>query len=965
MEDNRTTQPLLTFQAIAWRVACLFLALPLTLLAQAPGFAQAPDRIDYRKQVEPILRKYCAACHNDDDREGGWSVSSYETLLKGGDHGAVLTAGNGEQSRLVRLISGKAEPRMPPKGSEPPTAVELKTLVDWISAGAPGPTGQAADPADFPVPQIALRVPLRDAAHAVAVSPDGQIVSIARHGVVELRSTSDLNVIGKLTGHRGSVNSVAFSRDGQWLAAAAGEPNLYGEVRLWKVVDRKLQQTLRGHRDSLLSVAFSPDGQMLATGGYDQKIKLWRLSDGRELKTLEGHNGPVFEVAFRPDGKVLASASGDRTVKLWDVATGARLDTLKEPLQELYTLAFSPDGRHVAAGGVDNRIRLWRVSEEAREGTNPLRFSQFAHELPILRLAFSADGRTLVSTSEDRLVKVWNVDTMTLRGTLPSQADWPVGLALHPTSPRAYVARIDGVVQALDYPAGPAVDERQWTPLAETPPTVSYGPQPKLDALPKVTEAEPNDGPSQATPLVVPGIAEGRIQAISKMANNGADTSSTANSLSPPEDVDLYRFSAKQGEHWIVETRAAQTGSPLDSKIQILDAAGKLVPRLLLRAVRDSEIEFRSMDSSQRGVRLKNWEEMLLNEYVYLNGEVIKHFQQRRGPDADSQFYPESGSRFAFFDTTSRTHALGAPAYVVVPYPLDAQLPNNGLPVFTLPYENDDESQRKLGKDSRLTFVAPADGEYLIRVADVRGFGGEKYSYQLVVRRPEPSFQVSLTGVNPTIAAGSGKAFLVKAERIDQFMGPIEVDVSGLPPGYRASTPLVIQAGLYEARGVIYSDPDAPPLAEGGVTGIKVTASAEIAGQRVTREVNDFGTLKSAPRPKVVVHLELDPSAPVGVGPDGSPLVTIVPGRRATCRLRIERNGFTDRVQFEIENLPHGVIVDDIGLNGVLLPEGQSERILFLSSESWVPGTDRRFHAVAKVDGDQVSRPLWLRVASP
>ena len=48
----------------------------------------------------------------------------------------------------------------------------------------------------------------------------------------------------------------------------------------------------------------------------------------------------------------------------------------------------------------------------------------------------------------------------------------------------------------------------------------------------------------------------------------------------------------------------------------------------------------------------------------------------------------------------------------------------NGLPVLTLYFENDDDAQRKLGKDSRLTFVAPADGTYFIRITDVRGFSG-------------------------------------------------------------------------------------------------------------------------------------------------------------------------------------------------------------------------------------------------
>src|SRR4030095_15451247 len=137
---------------------------------------------------------------------------------------------------------------------------------------------------------------------------------------------------------------------------------------------------------SLYCARLSPGGRVLATGGYDNSIKLWDVAGGKELRTLDGHNGAVFELAFRPDGKVLASASGDRTVKLWDVASGERLDTLKESQKELYALAFSPDGTRLAAAGVDNRIRVWQITPNAKEGTNPLLASIFAHETPILRL---------------------------------------------------------------------------------------------------------------------------------------------------------------------------------------------------------------------------------------------------------------------------------------------------------------------------------------------------------------------------------------------------------------------------------------------------------------------------------------------------------------------------------------------------------------------------------------------------
>ena len=53
--------------------------------------------------------------------------------------------------------------------------------------------------------------------------------------------------------------------------------------------------------------------------------------------------------------------------------------------------------------------------------------------------------------------------------------------------------------------------------------------------------------------------------------------------------------------------------------------------------------------------------------------------------------------------------------------------------------------------------------------------------------------------------------------------------------------------------------------------------------------------------------------------------VTIAPGGKIALKLRAERNGFEDRIAFEVANLPHGIIVDDIGLSGVLIPEKQTD----------------------------------------
>jgi DNA-binding beta-propeller fold protein YncE len=929
----------------------------LIVVAALASTALAADAPDYATHVAPLLKKYCTACHNGEDREGELVLESYARILEGGEDGAVVLAGRSGESLLVRVLTGKAEPAMPPDGEAQPTAEEIAVLVAWIDTGAKGPEGAEPDPTVIVVPKIAPRGEVVDPPTALACSPDGSLMAEAHYGTVELLHRSGRSLIRKLEGHRGRVTSLAFSADGSRLVAAAGEPGLVGEVRLWNVADGSLLRTFTGHRDSLYAVALSPDGTLLATGSYDQQIKIWDVATGSELRTLIGHNDAVYDLAFRPDGRVLASASGDRTVKLWDVATGARLDTLSQSLKELYTVAFSPDGRSVVAGGVDNRIRLWNVTADAKENTNLLATSQFAHEAAILELAFSRDGQTLVSAGEDKQIQIWDFPSMTLRGTLEVQPDWPAALAISPDGTTLYVSRLDG--SEAEYPLARAeASQSPVAPHSDSPEIVWYGEQPPIEKLPRVAEVEPNDLPLVATSLAVPGVATGRIEPTAGQA----------------ADADLFRFEAKAGEQWIIETSAPVEGAakehPIDSRIEVLTADGRPVERLLLRPVRDSELEFRGADSVQRGLRLANWEEIELNDLVYMEGEVIKHFRQRRGPDADAEFYPEGGPRYAYFDTTGKTHALASKAYVVEAYPVSAKLPYNGLPVFRLQYENDDDGERRLGSFSRLTFTAPADGSYLVRVTDVRGFGGPTMGYQLTVRRPQPDFVVSISGKGLNVPAGSGKTLNVNVDRKDGFNGEVRVEISGLPSGFYVTSPIVVEAGQRLARGVLVAHPAAVAPPDPKAVAPTIRASATIGGAKMTKVVAGLEEFTVAPKPKVLVRLAPPGQSPLLPTGDASstlafpspPELTIAPGTTITLTLSIERNGFDGIVSFDAFNLPFGVIVDNIGLNGIQLLPGQTERTLFLSASRVVAEQDCLFFLNTNAEDGQSSLPLMLHV---
>ncbi len=88
----------------------------LPLHACSAGEAESPEY----SQVASILRKYCASCHNDDDRESGLSLDSYGAMLQGGKRGAVITPRRGDLSRLVRVLTGQSKPAMPPDDNKPP-----------------------------------------------------------------------------------------------------------------------------------------------------------------------------------------------------------------------------------------------------------------------------------------------------------------------------------------------------------------------------------------------------------------------------------------------------------------------------------------------------------------------------------------------------------------------------------------------------------------------------------------------------------------------------------------------------------------------------------------------------------------------------------------------------------------------------------------------------------------------------
>ena len=400
------------------------------------------------EHVAPIIQEKCLSCHTSAAPMGELVLESYEALMKGGDHGRVVVPGSSGQSRLVLMLEGKLEPRMP-FGMGPLAEEEIATIKAWIDMGAIGPEAGTAATLAVPkavIPDIQPRVPVVSPVGSVAFAPDGSLLAVGGSKEVRLVDPKNGKILATLAGHAGLVTGIAFGPDGDWLAAAGGLPARWGEIKLWDLETRTLRRTFEGHDDSIYAVAVSPDGKLLASGSYDKLIKLWDVESGKELRTLKDHIDSVFAVTFSPNGEWLASGAADRSVKIWDVATGKRLFTMSEPLDGLNSVVFHPSGKQVAAAGLDKTIRTWDLTEKGGK----LAQAAYAHEGAILQLLYLPDGKTLLSTSVDRTIRLWDAAKLSPLRVFEEQPDWVQAMSVSPDGKRLAVGRYDGSVTVYD-----------------------------------------------------------------------------------------------------------------------------------------------------------------------------------------------------------------------------------------------------------------------------------------------------------------------------------------------------------------------------------------------------------------------------------------------------------------------------------------------------------------------------------
>jgi tetratricopeptide (TPR) repeat protein len=134
---------------------------------------------------------------------------------------------------------------------------------------------------------------------------------------------------------------------------ATGANGAHPVVMVWDTNTGQLVKTLPAVAESLL-VGFSPDGNWLAAAGAEPQI--WKVPSWEEGPRLAGKG--VF--AFSPDNKLLALETGWGAVRLVDPSTAKEYARLEDPNQDrARSMTFSPDGRKLVVNGEGQSIHVW------------------------------------------------------------------------------------------------------------------------------------------------------------------------------------------------------------------------------------------------------------------------------------------------------------------------------------------------------------------------------------------------------------------------------------------------------------------------------------------------------------------------------------------------------------------------------------------------------------------------------
>ena len=423
---------------ILWAIVTTLSFLSSELLAADPSPPKATalavatltrtTTVDFEKEVLPLLRANCLACHNRTKAKADLILETPADLKKGGESGPAVVPGKSDSSLLLKVAAHQDKPFMPPKDNKVEaidlTSEQLGLIKLWIDQGATGEVRGSAVVEWQAVPSGVTPI------LSLAMTEDAQIIACGRANQLSLYHLPTQRLITKLNdpelqksglypkadvAHRDMVNALAFSPDGHWLAS--------GDYRVAKLWHREIVDQRTDYKDASLkrttAIAASLKGDLYFTGHEDGSGALWNAASGQLKTQWVAHGHAIQKAAFSPDGQKILTSSGSSRLGVWNTADASSILWIVTS-DALQAAAWHPDSERVLTAGEDRVIRLWQPPIAPQTNATVLKEMK-GHTARITALEIAkSEAPLLISGSWDGTARIWNIE----KGEMLRQADF-------------------------------------------------------------------------------------------------------------------------------------------------------------------------------------------------------------------------------------------------------------------------------------------------------------------------------------------------------------------------------------------------------------------------------------------------------------------------------------------------------------------------------------------------------------